>query len=419
MKTLIEFDVTSTEFMADPYPVYNKAHQLNEVLFDRRLNAYFFCHYVDVAHILRSPEFTTAPLAKRAAPVMGDRVLAQMEGDEHHNKRRTVLSGLTSKLFRERYADLICETTEALLRRTLSTGRIDLINDFGKEYSVLVTLKVLSLPIDRHQDIALWHSGIAMFVTSLNLTDEQQEFCLECSRNLIDYLTPFVEERVRQPGEDFISRLCATESNDQRMTTSEAVALVLNILLAATEPADKTLAYLFKHLLDNPDQLQRVRGDRSLLRDAINETLRLTSPVQMIPRQVDKDTYVSGIEIAKDSLVFCMIGAANRDPEIFCNPDEFILDRGIKNDRLQLAKSAHHLAFGTGMHVCVGATFSLMQIELTAGLLLDRLLNLRFAHDFLFHEKGLYTRGPASLCLEFSPIHEEIVTLERPSQVQA
>lgn len=220
----------------------------------------FFVFYKGtISAILKDARFTTAPLAVRAQPVMGDRVLAQMEGHEHHSKRHAVLSKLTGKMFRTRYASIIEETIDRLLIPYLAKGRIDIINEFGKDYSVLVTLMVLGLPIDRYKDIAMWHKGIASFVTSLNQSDEEKEFSLSCSKDIISYLTPLIEEWDQNASDDLISVLCQKTNDSTSMTTSEIVALVLNMLLAAIEPADKTLAYLFYHLLTNPNKLKKFK----------------------------------------------------------------------------------------------------------------------------------------------------------------
>ncbi|WP_019220197.1 cytochrome P450 [Bartonella florencae] len=355
MRHVIKFNVMDKNFQKNPYDTYKNVHSSNSVLWDESLKAYFFGRYEDVNAILRDSRFTTAPLAVRAEPVMGDRVLAQMEGHEHHSKRHAVLSKLTGKMFRTRYASIIEETIDQLLIPYLIKGRIDIINEFGKDYSVLVTLMVLGLPIDRYKDISMWHKGIASFVTSLNQSDEEKEFSLSCSKDIISYLTPLIEEWDKNSSDDLISVLCQKTDNGNNMTTSEIVALVLNMLLAAIEPADKTLAYLFYHLLTNLNELEKIQNDRTLLGDAIAETLRLTSPVQLIPRQTNQEMEFSGVSLPANSLVFCMIGAANRDPDIFVDPNHFILERKrIGKTGTDFIKSANHLAFGAGMHVCVG-----------------------------------------------------------------
>lgn len=407
MRHIIKFNVMNKDFQKNPYDTYQNVHSSDAVLWDENLKAYFWGRYEDVSAILKDARFTTAPLAVRAEPVMGDRVLAQMEGHEHHSKRHAILSQLTGKIFRTRYASIIEETTDQLLIPHLPKGRIDIINEFGKDYSVLVTLMVLGLPIDRYKDISIWHKGVASFITSLNQSDEEREFSLSCSKNIISYLTPLIEKWDKNSSEDLISVLCQKTNNGSNMTTSEIVALVLNMLLAAIEPADKTLAYLFYHLLTNPKELEKIQNDRTLLGDAITETLRLTSPVQLIPRQTNQAMEFAGISLPANSLVFCMIGAANRDPTVFIDPNNFILERKrFGKIGPNPIRTANHLAFGAGVHVCVGSAFALMQIELTANRILDTLTKISLTDGFLLEEEGLYTRGPSALPITFVPISQ-------------
>jgi pulcherriminic acid synthase len=331
---------------------------------------------------------------------MGDRVLAQMEGSEHTHKRKAVLHGLSGKYFKEKYRSLISRVTKDLLQPHLEKGKIDLVSDFGKDYAVLVTLGILGLPIDNYQKIAEWHVGVAAFITHLDQSELEQKHSIECSKKLRSFLAPIVEDRKLNPGDDLISLLCLCDP-EHSMSTNEIVALCLNILLAATEPADKTLAMLFKCLLDDPKLYDLVNRDRKLIRSAIDETLRLHSPVQLIPRQARRDIEISGVLIRKGELVFNMIGAANRDPSIFPDPGKFNLNRKVEQSNASIKK--HHLAFGTGLHICLGAEFSMRQIEITANILMDLLLNIQIPSGFKYVERGLYTRGPESLELLFDP----------------
>src|SRR5208282_3662149 len=157
--------------------------------------------------------------------------------------------------------------------------------DFGKQFAVLMTLDVMGLPTANHKQVAMWLGGIADFVTRLDMDEEHRTYDIECSRQLAEYLLPIVQERQQGGGRDLISTLCASKVGGQEMSTSEVLALCLNILLAASEPVDKTLGLLFKHLLDHPKHFAAVHQDRTLLTNALDETLRLTPPVQLIPRQ--------------------------------------------------------------------------------------------------------------------------------------
>lgn len=402
MRNIIEFDVMDPSFQRNPLPMYERLHASDAILLDPRIDTYFLGRHEDVAQALRSPAFTTAPLADSAQPVMGDRVLAQMEGEEHKAKRRLVLSAFSGRQNRERHSRIIARVTSALLSDPMRHGRLDLISDFGKTYSMLVTLEVLGLPVDRYRDVIAWHEGVASFITSLSATEAQRQHSLACSRAFIAYLTPLIRNLASEGSNGLIPLLCSPGCGEGGMTSSEIIALVLNVVLAAAEPTDKTLAYLFHHLTSCPARLERVNKDRQLLAPAIAETLRLNSPVQLIPRQLSDNVTIGGRPLRAGARVFCMPGAANRDPSVFTDPASFDLDRKQITTGLPTNASTH-IAFGAGTHVCLGAAFSKSQLELTADILLDRLRGIRIAPHFTLEEEGFYTRGPVALPLEFDP----------------
>ncbi|MFH4665644.1 cytochrome P450, cyclodipeptide synthase-associated [Vibrio cidicii] len=408
MSKLASLSLFNAQFTHDPYSFYERLHQDDLIYFDQENNSYFIGKFEDVERILKSPQFTTKPLMQRAEPVMGDRVLAQMEGEEHSMKRRMVMRGLAKDYFVNQYEPMIKKITRELLRPHLSTGVIDLVGDFGKDYAVLVTLGILGLPRENYREIAEWHKGVAEFITLFDQTESEKLHSLDCSQKLIKLISPLVECRREHPENDFLSLLSSPLQPELAMSTSEITALCLNILLAATEPADKTLAMMFKHLLSQPDAWNAVFEERQLIRDALEETLRLTSPVQLIPREVSERVTISGVDIPEGAIVYCMIGAANRDPAVFAKPNDFDLYRR-RQGRYTNGSKSKHLAFGAGMHMCLGAAFSSMQLEVSANIILDLLPQPRMANPSSYCETGLYTRGPSSLVLHFTPHKECLV----------
>ncbi|WP_230596779.1 cytochrome P450, cyclodipeptide synthase-associated [Rhodococcoides fascians] len=396
-------DILSSDFQSDPYPYYDYLRTESPVHYVPDLDVYLLSRYQDVRAALRDRRFTTAPLATRAEPVMRGVVLAQMEGSEHAAKHRLVVRGLTNPDALARHAEIVDRTARDLLTPHLASGRIDLVNDFGKDFAVLVTLQVLGLPTDDYKQIAQWHAGVADFITSITFDDERYNYDLDCSARLADVITPVIESRKNSPRSDLISALCVPDVDGVVMTTTEILALCLNVLAAATEPADKTLGMLFRHLLSNPDQFALVRDDHSYIQAAIAETLRLTPPVQIIPRQLDTAVTVEDTTIPAESVVFMMIGAANRDPAAFENPDRFDLRRTDLSADRSFTAAAQHMAFGTGIHACVGAAFARDEIATAASIVLDLLPDLALAEPDDYQETGLYTRGPKSLLLDFTP----------------
>lgn len=398
------FSILSEEFAADPYRHFAHLRDRAPVHYEPATDSYFLSRYRDVKRVLSDHgAFSTETLQARAEPVMRGPVLAQMTGAEHTAKRKIVVRAFTGPALHEQVQAVRTNTAE-LIAPFLPRGRVDLVNDFGKPFGVRVTLDILALDKEDWQRITAWHSGVAEFVTSIVLTPERRRHCLDCAEQLEAYLLPVIGQRRRHPGDDLISRLCTAEFDGVAMTDRDVTALIINVLVAATEPADKTLALLFKHLIDHPDQLARVRQDPALLPAAIAETLRYTPPVQLIPRQAEQDTVFAGTTVPAGATVFCMIGAANRDPEAFTAPDTFDIDRPDLGAARSFTAAAQHLAFGTGLHQCVGAAFARAEIETVAATLLPLLDQVRHSPGPPYRETGLYTRGPASLPLDFTPL---------------
>ncbi|MGW5852160.1 cytochrome P450, cyclodipeptide synthase-associated [Streptomyces sp. NPDC055254] len=400
------FSVLSESFAADPYRSFAWLRDHAPVHYEAAVDSYFVSRYEDAKRVLTDHEtFSTETLQVRAEPVMRGPVLAQMSGAEHTAKRKIFVRAFTGQALREQTRAVRTNAAD-LIAPFLPRGRVDLVNDFGKPLAVHVTLDVLGLDKKDRRRLAAWHSGITEFITSIVMTPERRRHCLDCAERMEAYLRPIIEHRRRHPGGDLISTLCAAEFDGIAMSDRDVTALVINVLAAATEPADKTLALLFKHLIDHPEQLARVREDPNLLPAAIAETLRCTPPVQLIPRQAEREEVLAGTTVPAGATVFCMIGAANRDPAAFAAPDTFDIHRADLGTARSFTAAAQHLAFGTGLHQCVGTAFARAEIETVASMLLPLLDRVRYSPGFRYRETGLYTRGPASLCLDFTPVRE-------------
>jgi len=383
------------------YHYVNRMHTEDLMLRDHKTGAIFVGGYDDVITILSdNSTYSTAPLLERAQPVMTGRVLAQMEQPEHGIKRRLIISNLGGKTFKKKYSKHIEKVTNSLLDSCYEQKSVDLVNQFGKDYAILTTMGVLGLPLQDYREIAYWHKGIAHFVTTFVQTPDEKRHSIKCSQQLFAYLRPIVHQQRTAPSDDLLSAMASAidEAGNYIMSEDEVIALILNVLLAATEPADKTLAYLFYNILRDTELFKLLLSDRSLVRTAIHETLRLNSPVQLLSRAAAIDTQLSDVTIAKDILVFPMLGVANRDPDIFKNPKEF----NIFRDEYKNKKLKKHIAFGFGMHACLGNEFSLSQIEITANILLDRLIDIRLSKFNTYEEEGIYTKGLSYLHINFS-----------------
>jgi pulcherriminic acid synthase len=160
---------------------------------------------------------------------------------------------------------------------------------------------------------------------------------------------------------------------------------------------------MFAQLIANPDQLQAVYEDRSLVTDAFAETLRFAPPVHMIMRQAEVDVELQGIVIPAGSTITCMLGAANRDPRKFADPDTFDIFRTDNDTSKAFTASADHLAFIDGRHFCVGAMLARNEVDSATNHLLDHMKDLRLRDGFTPVEEGIFTRAPNHLEVTFVP----------------
>ena len=393
--------VFSSEYETNPVPTFEELRKKSPVHYDEDVDAYLISRYDDVKYVLKNNDiFTTKTLATRAEPVMKDRVLAQMKGHEHKGKKAAILKGMTGK-YLEKLVPIIKKRTNDIIDQNINDQKeLDIVNDFGKIFAVQSSMDLLGINVDDSEKVREWHNGIAKFITSFNLSDEEIKHSLYCSDKLEEYLMPLIKERRNSEADDLISLLHQYQSNENKISDSEILALTLNILLAATEPVDKTLSYLFYNLSNNPSQFKEVINDRTLVKDAIQETLRFNSPVQLIPRQVSEDTKLNGVVLYKDDIVICMIGSANRDENAFSNPNEFNINRRLEKSN-PFTSHSQNLSFGTGVHTCVGAALSLIQLELVTNIILDRLKDIKLKDNNLV-EEGIYTRGDKELVISYT-----------------
>jgi pulcherriminic acid synthase len=215
-------------------------------------------------------------------------------------------------------------------------------------------------------------------------------------------MLPIIADRRANPGPDLLSTLCTAEIDGVRMTDHEIKAFVSLLLAAGGETTDKALANLLLNLLRNPEQLDAVRKDRSLIEPATAEMLRHSPPVHMIMRTPTEDIEMSGGVIPAGKTTTCLLSAANRDPRQFSDPDTFNIFREDLNMKQAFTGAANHTAFALGRHFCVGSMLAKTEIEIAMNQLLDAMDDIQFKNGEPA-EMGVFTRAPKTMELTFKP----------------
>ncbi|WP_434420003.1 cytochrome P450 [Nannocystis pusilla] len=339
--------------------------------------------YAETVHILGNPATFSSdtlrvlpPGVLRSSKDMREGNLVQMDEPDHKKLRRLVSEAFTPKVV----ADLeprIAALTHELLDAAAQRGRMELVADLAYPLPVIVIAELLGVPSsDRHLfkqwvDKMLEYSGQFSLVKQSAEQDRAIEIVMEQRQLLLDYLEGHAKERLQRPREDLLTKLVHAEVDGERLTTNEVVNFA-NILLVAGHITTTMLLGNTVLCLDaHPEHLARVRADRRALPGAIEESLRFLSPFAALGRATHTETELGGERIPADKLLMVWIAAANRDERQFARPDEYDPTRDPNP----------HVAFGRGIHFCLGAPLARLEGRVALDILLERFPHLRTDPD--------------------------------------
>jgi cytochrome P450 len=395
-------DILSPEFAADPYTAYRVMRDEHPLIWHETTQSYVISRYADVVRAFKDPVFTSRNYDWQLEPVHG-RTILQMDGREHSTHRNLVAPAFRGRDLAEKFVPVIARNSAELIEAFRADGRVDLVDQYATRFPINVIVDMLGLPQSDHEHFHRWYTAIMAFLSNLSGDEEVTAEGLRTKAEFEDYMIPVIAARRDNPGDDLLSTLCAAEIDGVRMSDQEIKAFCSLLLTAGGETTDKAIASLMSNLVQNPDQLADVRADHSLIPAAFAETLRVAPPVHMIMRQPAEDVELSGGVVEAGKTVTCLIGAANRDPAQYSNPDQFDLHRPDLDQGRAYTAGANHTAFALGRHFCVGAMLARTELETGIAQLLDAMDDIRFADGAPPPEHGVFTRAPASLLLSFTP----------------
>jgi cytochrome P450 len=367
-------EIFDPEMIQCPFPRYQElAAQSPAVrVRDERSDIFIVTGYEDCVSVLSDPATFSSKIgpglrqrpsdAARAVLAQGPqlvRTLLTNDPPAHTRYRRLVSRSFTAR----RIAGLepvVEEITASLIAGMAERTSVDFVEDFAQPLPLLVIARFLGVPDSDLPNFRRW-SDDAAEVLGGKLSEARE---IEISTSLVELLEYFAEQaeaRRNEPRDDFLTML--VQSDGGALTMEEVVAVAYVVLVAGNETTVNLLSATMLLLLQNPEDFDRVRRDRSLVPLVIEEALRLQSPVQGFPRLATVDTEVGGVQVPAGSQVLLMIGAANRDPRNFGMPDALRLNEG---------QARGHIAFGNGIHFCVGAALSRLEAEIAVNRLLDK-----------------------------------------------
>ncbi len=383
---------------ADPYPLYRRYRETDPM---NRADPgiWTFTRYRDILAVLRDDRFSVDPRNVTAFDELrleagedesfmmnaAGRVLLFTDPPDHTRLRTLVNKAFTPRTV-ERLRDHISELVDGILDDVAGRGDMDVIEDLAYPLPALVICELMGVPTSDRDMFRGWSGEVAPILdpwTSKEVLDN----AVGTLGKFLFYFMDLVQKRRQDPQDDLVSALLAAEEQDERLTDEQLLALCILVFIAGHETTQNLIGNGLLALLRNPDQLQKLRADPGLTKDAVEELLRYDSPVQLTARSPTTDIEVSGVTIPKGEQIVLLLGAGNRDPEVFDDPDRLDITR---------TKSSV-LSFGAGAHFCLGAGLARLEGAIVLDALLARFPDLELATESPEYRETLTLRGLRSL----------------------
>ena len=396
--------MSTSEFAADPYPVYARLRTTDPV-HRARIGAWLVTRYEDARFVLDQParfssdrtrlEEWQRSIEPREGEGPLDRTLGRtmlaFDPPEHTRLRTLANRAFTPRriALRPRVEAIVHE----LLDQAREAGGMNLIRDFAYPLPITVISELLGVPAADHPRLREWTRVLIDESGSLrskrSFDADQVRRMDAVGEALNDYMSELVKERRARPGDDLVTDLVRLAAEGEGMSEDEVVGTCLLLLIAGHETTINLIGNGTLALLRNPGEWARLTGDPALAGDAVEELLRYDSPVQMVGRAVVQDVEVGGVVVRAGEPVLAVAGAANRDPERFPEPDRLDITRGDRE----------HLSFGGGPHFCLGAPLARLEARVAFRALAERFPDLTLATDAPRWRLGFGLRGLEELPL--------------------
>jgi cytochrome P450 len=398
-------DLFDPAFKADPYPTYarlrSSAPVYRAALPDGR-GVWLITRYEDVLAVLKDQRFVkdwrgaltpeqlaqVPPIPEVMKPLSQN--MLDTDPPDHERLRALVSKAFTPRLI-ERLRPRVQAISDGLLDAVQDRGEMDLIDDYAFPLPITVIAELLGVPAEDRNNFREWSDA----AVSGNASQEyMEEILIPHMQAFTDYLRALFEEKRANPGDDLVSALVRAEEAGDRLSEDELLGMVFLLLVAGHETTVNLIGNGVLALLQHPDQLRKLEEDPSLIKPAVEELLRYDGPVETsTERFAREDVEIGGQVIPRGEMVLVVLAAADHDPERFSDPDELDITR----------TDNRHLAFGKGIHHCLGAPLARMEGQIAISTLLRRMRNLRLkgSPESLSWRPGMILRGLRGLPVEF------------------
>ena len=404
----------SPEVIANPYPSYDHMRTLEPVHWNPETPCWELTRYTDVEPVFRG-RFMSADrmsiiearipesLQETMAPLFSIfNNMMLMSDPPNHTRLRSLANKAFSPRVVENMRAHIQAITDQLIDNIEKTGRMDVINDLAYPLPVTVICEMLGVAPEYRDQFKSWADDLALFLGDIRRAVEHVEVARRSALDMIDYLRGIILQCRENPRDDLITALVAAEEEGDGFSDDELCSMFVLLQIAGHETTTNLIGNGLLALLQNPGEMQKLRETPPLTETAVEELLRYDSPIQNTGRFATEDMEIAGHRVAKGDYIRVYIGAANRDPARFPEPNRLDITR----------HDNRHLAFGFGPHFCLGAALARLEGQIAIGTVLDRFPELRLEppyspdsplEDFPWRQNPTF-HGLASLPVVFDSV---------------
>jgi cytochrome P450 len=399
------YHLLDPEVLANPYPMYRQLRETAPVYWDPYLSAWVATRYQDVVTVLhrfsaqraQPPQQLTEMGLSVLNPIAAimTRQMLFLDAPEHTRLRALAASAFTPA----RVATLrthIQDIVNNLIDAVFPNGRMDVISDFANLLPATVSAEMLGVPVADRDQLKAWSAVYAEVLGNFQHNPDRVTRVLKSVEEMTSYFDSRMREQRSRPRNGLIHTFMSAEIEGDRFAQDEIIANLILTMVGSQETTTNLIGNGLVTLLRHENELARLRTDLSLIPSAVEEMLRYESPTQFTARIAPEDCELGGKIISKGQSVFAMIGAANRDPERFPDPDRFDIQR--QNNR--------HLAFGWASHFCFGAPLARIEGQVAFETILRRLPEIVLETAPLVWRENLSLRGLKSLPVRFQTRYE-------------
>lgn len=402
-KPLSLYWLLDPDVLANPYPLYERLRREEPVLWDPYLHSWVVTRYTDVVRVLRDfssvrtprpeqlSELGLAHLSPIAQVLM--RLMLFVDGQSHGRLRGPCLRAFTPARV-ECLRNQIQEIADRLLDRVLLTGEMEMIDDFADPLPSIVTAEFLGVPVIDHRKLKIWSADFAQLLGNFEHNREGAERAKKTLGEMVEYFRAAIRAQKEHPTEGLVRYLISVEVEGDKLGEDELISNLIAITVGGQETTMNLIGNGMLTLLRQPEVLNDLRANPELIPSAVEELLRYESPSQHTARLAPEDTELRGKHIHKGQAVMAVLGAANRDPARFPDPNRLDIRRA----------DTKHVAFGFGAHSCFGAPLARLEAQVAFATLLRRVHNMRLKAGPIHWRNNLGLRGLRALPVAFDAV---------------